>query len=527
MRDFVSLLEALDRARGQRARILALADHFARSDPADAAWTVALLLGERPARILDAAGLRGLIARSSGLPEWLVELCHAHAGDLAETAALLLPGGGEGLPPLSILIERELLPLARRPLGEREQAVLALWSRARAEERFALNKLLTGGWRLGVSRATVVRALALHSGRETWRITERLAGEWRPSAEAFRALIASEEGRPDPARPYPFFLASPLPEGPGALGDPSAWFAEWKWDGIRAQLIRRGGTSAIWSRGGERIEERFPELLAALEALPEDAVLDGEIVAWSGDRPDSFAALQRRLQRRRSPRRLSAEIPVRFIAFDLLERSGVDLRSRPLDERRSALAEILHNSDDILKISDCLDFDHWERLSALRARCRDFGVEGLMLKRKDSPYRSGRVRGDWWKWKIEPHTIDAVLLYAEPGHGRRAGLLTDYTFGVRGEQGQWLPVARAYSGLSEDEIVELDRWLRRHTLKRFGPVRQVEPHFVFELGFEGIAPSTRHRAGLALRFPRILRWRRDLDLTAVSSIDALRALLRH
>lgn len=525
MRDFVALLQALDRAAGQRARRLALAEYFARSDPADAAWTVALLLGHRPARILDAARLRDLLARVSGLPRWLVDSCHAHVGDLAETAALLLPSAGEGLPPLATLIEGELLPLAKRPLAEREQGVLSLWARARAEERFALNKLLTGGWRLEVARATVVHALSLCSGLEPWRIAERLAGDWKPSAESFRALLAAEETQRDLARPYPFFLASPLPGAPQALGLPSDWCAEWKWDGIRAQLVRRGDTLAIWSRGGERLDASFPELLRALADLPEDLVLDGEVVAWGDARPQPFASLQRRLQRRQPSRRLIAELPVRFLAFDLLERANRDVRAAPWLARRAALQQVLEKRNDFLAISDCLDFSTWDELAALRGRSRELGVEGVMLKRKDSPYRAGRVRGDWWKWKIEPYTVDAVLLYAEPGHGRRAGLLTDYTFGVRADDGAWVPIAKAYSGLTEEEIVELDRWLRRHTLKRFGPVRQVEPRQVFELGFEGIAPSGRHRCGLALRFPRILRWRRDLDPSAVSHLDELRALL--
>jgi DNA ligase-1 len=525
MRDFLALLTALEAARGAGERIAALSDGLRRAEAAEAAWIVALLLGIRPARILNSQRLRALLARASGLPEWLIEACHAHAGDLAETAALLLPGGGPGLPPLARLVEEELLPLAARPLAEREQAVLSLWARARPDERFALNKLLTGGWRLGVARGTVIRALARLSGQDPWRIAERLAGDWQPSAGHYQALVTGQGEGSDPARPYPFFLASPLGGPPMALGAPEAWLAEWKWDGIRAQLIRRGPTTAIWSRGGERIEARFPELAAALARLPADAVLDGEVLIWRESRPEPFSALQRRLQRRHPSRRLLAELPARFLAFDLLECRGEDLRPLPLAERHRRLRELIEKSPHEISISDCLDFTDWEELAVLRERCRAFGVEGLMLKRRDSPYRVGRVRGDWWKWKLEPYTVDAVLVYAEPGHGRRAGLLTDYTFAVRGGEGQWVPIAKAYSGLTEEEIIELDRWLRRHTRQRFGPVRQVEPRWVFELAFEGIAPSTRHRAGLALRFPRILRWRRDLDPSAADTLDALRALL--
>lgn len=525
MKSFAALLAALDRARGARDREALLGSFFAQADHADAAWTVALLLGQRPGRIMDARRLRALLARASALPEWLVELCHAHAGDLAETAALLLPGDGEGLPPLAQLIEEQLIPLRQRPLAEREAALLSLWARALPEERLPLGKLLTGGWRVGVSRGTLIRALARCAGMEPWRIEERLAGHWQPSREAFRALLAAETAERDSARPYPFFLASPLAAAPSDLGDPTDWIAEWKWDGIRAQLIRRAGTLASWSRGGERLDEHFPELGAALARLPCDCVLDGEILVWRDDRPQPFAALQRRLQRRKPSRRLIAELPVRFLAFDLLERAGEDLRALALIERRALLAQILEKSPPEITLSQRLDYRDWDELATLRRRSRELGVEGIVLKRKDSPYRSGRVRGDWWKWKIEPYTVDAVLIYAAPGHGRRAGLLTDYTFAVRADE-EWVPVAKAYSGLTEREIIELDRWLRRHTLQRFGPVRQVAPQWVFEIAFEGVARSTRHRAGLALRFPRILRWRRDLEPESANSLDELRALLR-
>ncbi len=525
MKPFVALLAALERARGARDREAALGAFFAQADHADAAWTVALLLGQRPGRILDGRRLRALLARASALPEWLVELCHAHAGDLAETLALLLPGAGEGLPPLARLIEEQLLPLRQRPLAEREAALLSLWARALPEERLALCKLLTGGWRVGVARGTVIRALARCAGLEPWQIEEHLAGHWQPDREAFRALLDAGTSARDPARPYPFFLASPLVPAPGDLGEPSAWLAEWKWDGIRAQLIRRAGTLALWSRGGERLDEHFPELGAALARLPCDCVLDGEILVFRDERPQPFAALQRRLKRRKPSRRLIAELPVRFMAFDLLERAEEDLRALALVERRALLAQILERSPHEIALSALLDFGDWNELAALRRRSRERGVEGIMLKRKDSPYRSGRVRGDWWKWKIEPYTVDAVLVYAAPGHGRRAGLLTDYTFAVRAGEA-WVPVAKAYSGLTEGEIVELDRWLRRHTLQRFGPVRQVAPRWVFEIAFEGVARSSRHRAGIALRFPRILRWRRDLEPESASSLDELRALLR-
>ena len=338
-------------------------------------------------------------------------------------------------------------------------------------------------------------------------VAARLMGEWTPTAEWFERVLSAEHTDDDRSRPYPFSLASPLDSDVRALGDPQDWQIEWKWDGIRAQLIRRGADVHLWSRGEELITHRFPEITAAATHLPDGTVLDGEVLAFRDDRPLPFSALQQRIGRQKQVAQMSRAVPVVFMTYDILEHEGIDIRPRPQQERR-ALLEALLTSGGVLRVSPLVTADTWESLAAEREQSRALGVEGLMIKRRSSPYGVGRKKGDWWKWKIEPYTIDAVLIYAQPGSGKRASLLTDYTFGVWHE-GELVPIAKAYSGLSNEEIAEMDRWIRRHTRERFGPVRHVEPLQVFELGFEGIAESSRHRSGIAVRFPRMLRWRKD------------------
>jgi DNA ligase-1 len=408
---------------------------------------------------------------------------------------------------------------------EKRRRVVTWWSRLPRNEVFLLNKLLTGEFRVGVSHTLVVRAIAQRSGLPTAAIEHRLMGSWEPSAEAFAALIAPEDPSGDPSRPYPFCLASPLEDGAETLGGRDEWLVEWKWDGIRAQLIHRAGQVFLWSRGEELITTRFPEITAAAAELPQGTVLDGEVLAFEDGVPRPFADLQRRIGRERRVQEVAADVPVAFLTYDILEHDGVDIRELPLRERRSRLLALEANlTVGRIHVSEELTALTWEALALRRDESRARGVEGLMLKRWTSAYRPGRKRGDWWKWKIAPHTIDAVLIYAQPGSGRRATLFTDYTFGVW-DRGTLVPVAKAYSGLTDEEIDELDRWIRRHTLERFGPVSAVEPVHVFELGFERIAPSTRHKSGVAVRFPRMLRWRRDKPAAEADTLDTLRRFI--
>jgi len=525
MRDFSRLYAALDATTSTNAKVAAMADYFAVAGSADAAWAVYFLSGRRLKRLVGAARLREWLVAAVDLPAWLVEASYADVGDLAETVALLMEGHaepGEQVPELAVLLRDELLPLARATEPEQRTRVLGWWRRLAFRERFLFTKLLTGALRVGVSQSLLARALSRHSGVPRATLQHRLMGEWQPTASFFEALVDPDTRVEDASKPYPFFLASPLEQPAAKLGEPRQWLAEWKWDGIRGQLIRRQGQVFLWSRGEELVTPRFPEIEAAAGTLPDGVVLDGEILAWR-DGVLGFQALQRRLNRKTVSERLAAEVPVTFLAYDLLEQDGEDLRPLPQRERRRRLELLV--GDSALRLSEAVPFERWAQLADEREQSRARGVEGLMLKRLDAPYGTGRTRGAWWKWKVDPLTIDAVLIYAQAGHGRRASLFTDYTFAVRDGDGALLPIAKAYSGLTDREIVELDRWIRQHTRERFGPVRSVDPEHVFELSFEGIAPSSRHKSGIALRFPRIHRWRRDLSPADADSLDAVEALM--
>lgn len=534
MRRFAELYQRLDRSTSTLDKRAALIDYFRTAPPADAAWAVWLLAGGKissaKARIASSSELRSWISEVSGTPDWLVDASYDQVGDLAETLALLLDDPveiGEDLA-LSTWIETRLAPIANHDAAMRRKLVTDAWKRLPFGERLVFNKLLTGALRVGVSQGLVQQALAESSGIDIALIAQRMLGPWTPNADFMARLLSADPQPGDAALPYPFFLAAPLESAVETLGDINDWWIEWKWDGIRAQLIRRGEDIALWSRGEERMDGRFPEIDTALEALPRDAVIDGEILAWrEGDaQPLPFTALQKRIQRRKPGPKVLTDTPVRVLAYDLLELDGADLRTRPLHERRGALDALLNaTASPVVQISPRIVTANWEDAASLREEARERGVEGFMLKRKDSPYRHGRKRGDWWKWKIDPLTIDAVLIYAQAGHGRRSTLHTDYTFALW-QDGALVPVAKAYSGLTDAEILKLDRWIRAHTTERFGPVRAVEPLHVFELGFEAVNRSSRHKSGIAVRFPRILRWREDKTASQADQLETLKALAR-
>jgi len=532
MRAFTALFGELDRTTRTGEKLDALRRYFALAPAADAAVALHVLSGGRVRRAVSSTLLRRWVAEHAGLPEWLVEECYSQVGDLAETLSLLLPEGSAGVDePLHSTLESRIFPLPFLSEEEKRARVVESWGVMDREQRLVFHKLITGGFRVGVAQTLVVRAVADVAGIPPAVMAHRLTGDWVPSAEAWNALLRPDHGGvSEPGHPYPFFLAHPLEGDPAGLGPRDGWQVEWKWDGIRAQLIRRGGSVLLWSRGEELITHRFPEVADAARALPEGTVLDGELLSWGASGVTPFHQLQRRLNRKSVSARLRAEVPVRFLAWDLLERDGEDVRARPLAERRAALEALLPPSaggeggDPVLALSPLIEEPGWEGVAEARDRARGRGVEGVMLKRLDSPFRVGRPKGDWWKWKVAPHTVDAVLLYAQRGHGRRAGLYTDYTFGVwDGEE--LVTVAKAYSGLADAEIREVDRWIRAHTTERFGPVRAVEPGLVFELAFEGIQHSPRHRAGVALRFPRMARWRRDKPPAEADTLTTLRALI--
>jgi DNA ligase 1 len=536
MQRFASLYADLEATTSTNAKVEALTAYFRSAPPEDAAWAVYFLSGRRLLRLLPSKLLRQWTMEASGVSAWLLDECYAAVGDLAETTALLLdevgPADTDAAPvALHVWIEQRLEGLRRLPDEGQRALVLAWWRELDTFERFILNKLLTGELRVGVSQTLVVRALAGVSGIDPAVMTHRLTGTWLPTAESFAGLLAQDTALDRLSQPYPFSLAHPLDTAVAELGPPQEWFVEWKWDGIRAQLIRRGGDVHLWSRGEEVITARFPEVTAAAAGLPDGCVLDGEVLAWRDDAPLPFATLQLRIGRLNPTRRALEDAPVIFMAFDLLELHGRDLRDEPLETRRALLADLLAAGGGLatevggpLRLSPLVALTSWEALAEARASSRDRGVEGFMLKRRASSYGTGRRRGDWWKWKVDPYAVDAVLLYAQAGHGRRASLFTDYTFGLwKGDE--LVPVAKAYSGLSNDEIEALDRWVRTHTIEKFGPVRRVPPTHVFEIAFENVQRSTRHKSGVAVRFPRIARWRTDKRPEDADRLEALERLI--
>jgi DNA ligase-1 len=525
---FAALFAALDGTTRTGAKTAALADYLRAAPEADRVWTIALLSGRRPRRSVNATELREWGAAAAGIPLWLFEEAYPIVGDLAETITLLLPPPASADPPGLTETILTLMQAAGRPAAERRAVIEGFWARLQPEERFVFNKLITGGFRMGVSQGLMTRALAQATGVAEATLAHRLMGDWDPARISFADLIAGGEG-PGSA-PYPFALAAPVEGDVADLGDPADWQAEWKWDGIRGQIVRRPGAFAVWSRGEELITDRFPEFAVLADFLPSGTVIDGEILAWQpgeGEgRPQPFARLQPRIGRKTVPRKLLAEAPARMLAYDLLEDGGDDIRSLPLADRRARLADRVAAlpAGMPLGLSSAVAFAGWDGLAATRLTARAAAAEGLMLKRLSSPYHVGRKRGDWWKWKLDPYSVDAVMLYAQSGHGRRANLFTDFTFAVR-DGNALVPFAKAYSGLTDAEFAEITRWVGKNTLERFGPVRRVPPVQVFEIGFEGIQASPRHKSGIALRFPRMLRWRRDKPVSEIDSIDTLRALL--
>jgi DNA ligase-1 len=528
MKAFAELYAALDQTTKTNAKIAALTRYFEAAQPEDAAWAVSFLIGRRPKRLIESRKLAQWGIEEAGVPDWLFGECYHAVGDFAETIALLLPpAAGSTDLPLHYWVEERLLPMRTAGDDARRAWLLEAWRSMDEPQRFAWNKLLTGEFRVGVSQSLVVRALAEVSGATQEAIAHRLMGEWRPNGDFWRSLIAPEGGpavsESGIARPYPFCLAYPL-EGPAEeLGDIGEWQIEWKWDGIRAQLIRRQGRTFLWSRGEELITGRFPEVETAGALLPDGTVIDGEVLPWRTGEPLPFTQMQRRIGRKVLGQRILTEVPVVLVAFDLLESGGRDVRGEPQQWRRIQLEHIAPPGSALV-LSPLIRADTWEELKELRNESRRRKVEGFMLKRLGSPYRVGRRRGDWWKWKIEPYSVDAVLIYAQPGNGRRASLFTDYTFGIW-DNGQLVPFAKAYSGLSDEEIREVDSFVRRNTIEKYGPIHRVKPELVFELAFEAIQRSSRHRSGIAVRFPRMARWRRDKKAEEADSIDTIRALL--
>jgi DNA ligase-1 len=566
MKAFADLYARLDATTSSNAKLQFLEQYFSQAEPADAAWAVYFLAGGRPRQLVPSRVLRELAISICGLPDWLFEESYQSVGDLAETFSLLLPSAEHSSDQgLAWWVEQALLPLRGLPPEELFQRLPPLWAQLDRNSLLVCVKLITGSFRVGVSKLLVTRALAQFAGVDSKRVAQRLVGytdlSHRPVAASYLKLIAAESDDEHAQRggqPYPFFLAhalqQPLEQFETLLGPSSNWQVEWKWDGIRAQVVKRDGRLWVWSRGEELVTERFPELHGLEQSLPDGTVLDGEIVVWKHPAPPDaeefalvddlptaaqvpavqpFALLQQRIGRKTLSKKILDDAPVVLLAYDLLEWQGDDWRSRPQNERRAQLEQaVAQVADPVLQLSPLLTGDNWEDLARQREASRSLGVEGMMLKAQDSLYGVGRTKdmGTWWKWKVDPFSVDAVLIYAQAGHGRRASLYSDYTFAVwdgppESSQRTLVPFAKAYSGLTDEEMRKVDAIVRKTTVEKFGPVRSVTPTLVFELGFEGIALSKRHKSGIAVRFPRMLRWRHDKPVAEADSLATLQDLL--
>lgn len=525
MKTFAALFSGLDSTTKTNEKISAMADYFTRTDVKDGIWAIALLTGRKPKRPIRSNDLKTWATELAGIPYWLFEESYAVVGDLAETISLLVPFHESASDKSLNEVMQEILWLADREDVEKKQWLYDFWKTFSPDELFVFNKLITGSFRVGVSQQLVFKALAKAYSIDDKVVAHKLMGSWLPQDNNLHDLLLSTEISSDHSKPYPFYLAYQLDVSFAEMGNIEDWQIERKYDGIRGQIIVRKDHVHTWSRGEELMTDKFIEFNEIKEHIPDGTVLDGEFLPFKDDRILSFNEMQKRIGRKNVSKKMLQDIPLVMMCYDLLEYKGEDIRMKPLRERRMLLEEIIAQQPyEILKLSPLLQCDNWELLDALRNESKQLGCEGLMLKHKDSIYETGRRRGKWWKWKVDPYTVDAVLIYAQSGHGRRANLFTDYTFAVWDNE-ELVPFAKAYSGLTDKEILQVDSWIKKNTLEKFGPVRSVKAELVFEIAFEGIAASPRHKSGIALRFPRILRWRKDKKKEEINTKADLLQLL--
>jgi DNA ligase 1 len=527
MKLFGGLVKRLSTSTKTNDKLDALVDYFLHADDKDKVWMIALFSGRRPRRTVSGRLLAEWCAELVNLPLWLFEECYHTVGDLSETIALLVPERDHVSAiekPLHFYIE-EFQRLEKSPVEEKKTFIVQSWLELNNIERFVFNKLLSATFRVGVSQKMMVNALAKTVQLEPGVIAHRISGNWDPATTGFDELLNEQGAYIDHSKPYPFYLAYALEEEPALLGDPADWQAEWKWDGIRGQIIKRNDQLFVWSRGEDLITDKFPEYELLKQKLPDGVVIDGEILPYKNGQVLNFNVLQTRIGRKNVTKKNLDEAPAGLFAYDLLELNGEDIRHLSMQERRAALEKIIQQLDlPFVQLSPVVDFTSWDQLMLKRQQARDINSEGLMLKRKSSAYLVGRKRGDWWKWKIDPLVIDAVMVYAQKGAGRRSNLYTDYTFAVK-DGDKLVTFTKAYSGLTDKEFAQVDSFVKRNSLEKFGPVRTVKPELVFEIAFEGIAASNRHKSGVALRFPRIHRWRHDKTADEINTIEDLKNML--
>jgi DNA ligase-1 len=527
---FSNLVKILGTSTKTNDKLEALSNYFATASDKDKVWVIALFSGRKPRRTVNTTQLITWCIEVANLPGWLFGESYHTVGDLAETISLLLP---ENNSPDRTLTEKplhyyidKLREIEKQDEAIKKNFILESWNEMDQNERFVFNKLITGAFRIGISQKMMVNALAKLTSLQASVIAHRISGNWDPSTITFKELLSEDTSIIDYSKPYPFYLAYALDEDPKTLGDPNEWQVEWKWDGIRGQVIKRNNQLFVWSRGEELMTEKFPEYHILRDLLPDGIVIDGEIIPSVDQKPLPFALLQTRIGRKNVTKKQLQEAPITFFAYDLLEYNGEDWRNRPLNQRRQQLENVVKNiSSPIIILSPVVEFKTWDELAELRKTARENGAEGFMIKRKSSTYQVGRKVGDWWKWKIDPLVIDCVMIYAEKGSGRRSNLYTAYTFAVR-DGDKLIAFTRAYSGLTDKEFNEVDAFVKRNAIEKFGPVRTVKPELVFEIAFEGIAASNRHKSGVALRFPRINRWRKDKTVDEINTLDDLKKMLQ-
>jgi len=526
LKRFSELIQELEMSNKTNDKIASLVSYFNEADDLDKPFVIAMFTGKKPKRPVTTALIRQWAIELSGIPDWLFAESYHSVGDLSETIALVLP------PPENLTNRKlhewinDLAALSSKTEDEKKSFILNAWNSLETQERFIFNKLISGNFRIGVSNKMLVNALAKQSETEANKIMHSIMGKWEPTEITYNDLVGGAHVNTDSSWPYPFCLAYALEMEPSSLGKPEEWQAEWKWDGIRGQIVKRNGELFIWSRGEELVTAQFPELHFLVDELADGTVLDGEILSVKDGNVQAFSILQQRLNRKTINKSQLNDAPIGFYTYDILEHDGVDVRDQDMTFRRDLLEKIIAQVSvkDVIVLSPIVAFDSWEQLATIRQGARDINSEGIMLKKKESLYHAGRKRGDWWKWKINPYTVDTVMIYAQKGSGRRANFFTDYTFAVR-DGDKLITIAKAYSGLTDKEIKEVNSFVVKNAVEKFGPVRTVKPELVFEIAFEGIAESKRHKAGLALRFPRIARWRKDKKADEINTLEDLRQLL--
>lgn len=533
MQKFAQLIKTLDSTNKTSLKVAALTAYFEQAQDKDKVWTIAILSHRRPPRPVNTTLLRQWASELSNIPLWLFEESYHIVGDLAETIALVIPSASIQTDKSLTQFLEEMLALKAKSESEKKAYLFQNWKTMDYYERFVFTKLITGGFRIGVSQKLMTKALAKATQLDEDILAYKLMGNWDPNTISFQKLVLEENKSDYLSKPFPFYLAYALEDAPNNLGEVENWLVEHKWDGIRSQVIIRNDELFVWSRGEELVTDKYPEFHSFIGEIPNGTVMDGEILPFPNGDIGTFNDLQTRIGRKNISKALLKKTPVILKVYDILEWEGKDIRKLPFSERRGILEAMIRplmaNTDLPIQLSETMKFSHWDELAQERERSREVKSEGLMLKHKDSPYLVGRKKGDWWKWKVDPLTIDAVLTYAMRGHGRRSNLFTDYTFALwdQNENGEkeLVTFAKAYSGLTDAEFRKIDAWIKKNTLERFGPVRSVTPHQVFEIAFEGIAISKRHKSGVATRFPRILRWRKDKKIEEANTLVDLKSLI--